>query len=440
MRHRIKSIARSKKLYESNNDDLSTIVEAISSDDDEDTLHNVEKLKDLASETPIVRLVSLIVNRAVELKASDIHIEPFENELAIRYRIDGVLQKADAPPFRSAPAVISRLKIMANLNIAERRRPQDGRIHVRVQGNDVDLRVSTVPTLFGESVVLRILDRSHVQLGFNDLGLDAAHYPLFFKSLQKLHGILLVTGPTGSGKTTTLYAALSELNQMDRKILTVEDPIEYHLNGINQIPVNPNIDVTFANALRSIVRQDPDIIMIGEMRDGETANIATQAALTGHFVLSTLHTNDAGSSITRLLDMGVEDYLLSSTINGILAQRLLRLLCDRCKRKRAVLPEEIARFSTYQGPPLDYFYEPIGCDQCNDSGYRGRTVIAEFLESNETIRRLILQRADGSDIQQAARKNGMITIVEDGLRKASLGITSPAEALRVAPNESEARE
>ena len=292
---------------------------------------SVERLRDLAAEAPVIRLVNLIINRAVSVRASDIHIEPFENQLKVRYRIDGMLQEGEAPPVSSTAAVISRVKIMAKLNIAERRLPQDGRIQLRIQGRLIDLRVSTVPTLYGESLVLRILDRSETALDMESLGFDAADIQRFSGILALPHGIILVTGPTGSGKTTTLYAALQTLNIPDRKILTVEDPVEYQLEGINQIQVKPQIGLNFADALRAIVRQDPDIIMIGEMRDLDTARIAVQSALTGHLVLSTLHTNDAGSSITRLLDMGVEDYLLSSTLNGILAQRLVRTLCAACR-------------------------------------------------------------------------------------------------------------
>jgi general secretion pathway protein E len=306
-----------ERLFDNTETSLSAIVEAIDEETDIGGEVTVERLIDLASETPVVRLVNIIISRAVEMHASDIHIEPFDQTLKVRYRIDGVLTNVDAPPARSAAAVISRLKIMAKLNIAERRLPQDGRIQIRAQGKTIDLRVSTVPTLHGESVVLRILDKEELPLDFAQLGFQGPTAQAFIRLLDQPHGIVLVTGPTGSGKTTTQYAALHRLNRPERKILTVEDPVEYQLEGINQIQVKPSIDLTFANALRSIVRQDPDIIMIGEMRDLETASIAVQSALTGHLVLSTLHTNDAGSSITRLLDMGVKDYLLTSTVNGV---------------------------------------------------------------------------------------------------------------------------
>ena len=315
---------------------------------------DVQQLKDLASEAPVIRMVSLIITNALEMRASDIHIEPFENRLIVRYRVDGVLHEVESPPRRLSAAVISRVKIMANLDIAERRLPQDGRIRLRVQGKEIDLRVSTVPTMHGESVVMRILDKGGVALDFNRLGFEEDTLAAFMKVLLEPHGVLLVTGPTGSGKTTTLYTALDTLNKPDVKILTVEDPVEYQMPGINQIQVKPQIDLTFANALRSIVRQDPDVIMIGEIRDLETAQIAVQSALTGHLVLSTVHTNDAASTVNRLLDMGVEDYLLTSTVIGILAQRLVRTLCEHCKEPYTALPEMVkqlglARYSAASG-------------------------------------------------------------------------------------------
>src|SRR6059058_1023717 len=313
---------------------------------------DVQQLKDLAAEAPVIRLVSLLITNALETRASDIHIEPFENRLIVRYRIDGVLHEVESPPKRLSAAVISRIKIMAQLDIAERRLPQDGRIRLRVQGKEIDLRVSTVPTMHGESVVMRILDKGGVALDFDRLGFESDTLKRFLEALMQPHGILLVTGPTGSGKTTTLYTALDRLNKPDVKILTVEDPVEYQMPGINQIQVKPQIDLTFANALRSIVRQDPDVIMIGEIRDLETAQIAVQSALTGHLVLSTLHTNDAPSSVNRLLDMGVEDYLLTSTIVGILAQRLVRTLCTHCKEPYHALPEVVEELGlTRYAPP-----------------------------------------------------------------------------------------
>lgn len=421
------------RLYGDGKSRLADIVEEIENGDDEIISESIERLKDLAGEAPIIRLVSLMINRAVELRASDIHIEPFENRLKVRYRIDGVLQEAEAPPVKSTAAIISRVKIMAKLNIAEHRLPQDGRIQLRTQGKLIDLRVSTVPTLHGESLVLRILDKQHVTLDFDELGFATDIKEKLQNILKLSHGIALVTGPTGSGKTTTLYTALQELNTPDRKILTVEDPVEYQLEGINQIQVKPQIGLTFSDALRSIVRQDPDIIMIGEMRDLETASIAVQSALTGHLVFSTLHTNDAGSSITRLLDMGVEDYLLTSTLNSILSQRLVRTLCTHCREAYTPLPEliEELNLNCYTDSDELTLHQATGCDQCKGNGYIGRCVVTELLTLSEPIRRLILSRADGTSIQQNAIESGMDTMQVDGIRKALTGITTIEEVMRV---------
>jgi general secretion pathway protein E len=365
----------------------------------------IQHLKDLASEAPVIRLVNLMIARAVESRASDIHIEPFENRLKVRYRVDGVLREVESPPSRLSAAVISRIKIMAKLNIAERRLPQDGRIQLRAQGKEIDLRVSTVPTLWGESVVMRILDKASVVLDFETLGFSPRTLGRFLEILHMPHGIILVTGPTGSGKTTTLYTALQTINTPERKILTVEDPVEYQLEGVNQIQVKPQINLTFANALRAIVRQDPDVIMIGEMRDLETAGIAVQSALTGHLVLSTLHTNDAAGSVTRLLDMGVEDYLLTSTINGILAQRLVRLLCTRCRQPYPALPElvEEMRLHRFADTRDITLFKPVGCEHCGGTGYRGRAASMEFLVMSDPLRRLVLKHADAGDLQDTAR-------------------------------------
>ncbi len=420
-----------ERFYESSSSAMSDIVDAIGEGSDADK--SVEQLIDLASETPVVRLVNVIISRAVEMRASDIHIEPFENRLHVRLRIDGVLQNVDAPPARSTAAVVSRLKIMARLDIAERRLPQDGRIQIRAQGKEIDLRISTVPTMHGESVVLRILDKEALPLDFSRIGFGGVSGERFIEALRQPHGILLVTGPTGSGKTTTLYTALNLLNEPERKILTVEDPVEYQLPGINQIQVKPHIDLTFANALRAIVRQDPDIIMIGEMRDLETASIAVQSALTGHLVLSTLHTNDAGSSVTRLLDIGVEEYLLTSTVNGILAQRLVRTLCEYCKEPHPATDAIIAEFdsASFRRNPPAALYRPVGCEHCAGTGYKGRTVIYEFLAIDDSIRRMVLDHADGTTIQAAAIANGMVSMREDGYMKAARGITALEEVLRV---------
>ena len=394
---------------------------------------DVQHLKDLASEAPVIRLVSLIITNALEARASDIHIEPFENRLIVRYRIDGVLHEVESPPRRLSAAVISRVKIMANLDIAERRLPQDGRIRLRIHGKEIDLRVSTVPTMHGESVVMRILDKGGVALDFQRLGFEEGTLERFLEVLMQPHGILLVTGPTGSGKTTTLYTALERLNQPDVKILTVEDPVEYQMAGINQIQVKPQINLTFANALRSIVRQDPDVIMIGEIRDLETAEIAVQSALTGHLVLSTVHTNDAASTMNRLLDMGVEDYLLTSTVIGILAQRLVRTLCESCKEPHVALPEIVeqmglARFSSEKQITL---YRPKGCPQCAQTGYSGRISIMEMLPMTDPMRSLVMKHATANDLKAEAIREQMLTMYEDGMRKAVRGITTIEEVLRV---------
>ncbi|NUS37658.1 MAG: type II secretion system ATPase GspE [Lysobacter sp.] len=395
-------------------------------------LDDVEHLRDLASEAPVIRLVNLIIQRAVELRASDIHIEPFENRLKVRYRIDGVLEEAESPPANLTAAIISRIKIMAKLNIAERRLPQDGRIMIRVQGKELDLRVSTMPTSHGESVVMRLLDRETVVFDFHKLGFTDEFLPQFRHVLEQPHGILLVTGPTGSGKTTTLYTALSKLNTPDVKIITVEDPVEYQIEGINQIQAKPQIGLDFANALRSIVRQDPDIIMIGEMRDLETARIAIQSALTGHLVLSTLHTNNAAGGITRMLDMGVEDYLLTSTVNGILAQRLVRRLEPTHAERYRPSPEEVEKFGLrkYQPDGELFLYRPRG-SALAPTGYLGRTTIIEFLVMDDELRRAVMRHAGMGEIEQLARQAGMRTMYEDGIAKALAGVTTIEEVLRV---------
>ena len=393
---------------------------------------DVQQLKDLASEAPVIRLVSLLITNAMETRASDIHIEPFENRLIVRYRIDGVLHEVESPPKRLSAAVISRIKIMANLDIAERRLPQDGRIRLRVQGKEIDLRVSTVPTMHGESVVMRILDKGHVALDFRKLGFEDDTLKTFLDVLLQPHGVLLVTGPTGSGKTTTLYTALDRLNQPDVKILTVEDPVEYQMSGINQIQVKPQIDLTFANALRSIVRQDPDVIMIGEIRDLETAQIAVQSALTGHLVLSTVHTNDAPSTVNRLLDMGVEDYLLTSTVIGILAQRLVRKLCQHCKEAYVALPElvEQMRLRRYSNDAEITLWHAKGCTHCAQTGYSGRLSILEMMPMTDAVRSLVMKHENAAVLRAEAIRGGMVTMYEDGLRKALAGVTTFEEVLR----------
>jgi general secretion pathway protein E len=388
---------------------------------------DAERLKDIASEAPLIRLVNQIISQAVESRASDIHIDPFENHLRIRYRYDGVLHEVEAPPRRLQPAVVSRIKIMASLDIAERRLPQDGRIKLVVRGQEVDLRVSTIPSLHGESVVLRILDRSAVNLDFDKLGLDGELRTRLLGQLQLPNGIILVTGPTGSGKTTTLYTSLTHLNSVDRNIVTVEDPIEYQLPGITQMQVKPQIGLNFASLLRAILRHDPDIIMIGEIRDLETAQIAVQAALTGHLVLSTLHTNSAASTVARLRDMGLEDYLLTATLNGIMAQRLIRRLCPNCKRPHRCEPELAARYGLSGEETI---FEPAGCPSCRGTGFAGRIAVAELIVPDETTHRLILSRAGHGEIERAACASGMKTMYENGLRQVLAGVTSLGEILR----------
>jgi general secretion pathway protein E len=393
---------------------------------------DVERIKDSASEAPVIRLVNLLIARAVEARASDIHIEPMNGELLVRYRIDGELQDVESPPARLSAAIVSRVKIMAALNIAERRVAQDGRIRFAVRGKDIDFRVSTIATIHGESVVLRILDRSNLKLDFEALGFDDELVTTVRDLLGRPFGILLVTGPTGSGKTTTLYTGLLELNTRQRKILTIEDPVEYQLAGVNQAQVKPQIGLTFASALRSFLRQDPDVMMVGEIRDLETAQVAVQAALTGHVILSTLHTNDAASAITRLLDMGVEDFLLTSTINGVVSQRLVRTLCPHCREPYEVLPELAGRMQIApraDGRP-NILYRAKGCGQCGGTGYFGRSSIVEVLTMNDALRQLVLSRADTGAIRARAAASGMRTMHMHGMTKALAGQTSVEEVLR----------
>ena len=395
---------------------------------------DIGHLKDLAAEAPIIKLVNLLIARASESRASDIHIEPFDDELIIRYRIDGVLHTVETAPKKLQAAMVSRIKVMAKLNIAERRLPQDGRIRIRVADKEIDLRVSTLPVLYGESVVMRILDKESIVIDLGLLGFPEDTLAQFGKLIQKPNGIILVTGPTGSGKTTTLYGALDKINSPELKIITVEDPVEYQLKGINQIQVKPQIGLNFANTLRHIVRQDPDVIMIGEIRDLETAEIAVQSALTGHLVFSTLHTNDAPSAITRLLDLGVERFLLSSTIRGILAQRLVRVICPYCKEKdpSAVDMEKLAPLDA--GADVE-FYRGRGCEKCTFTGYRGRAGVFELLVVDEEMRKLILRNADANELRQMARRQGMKTILEDGIAKVRKGSTTVSEIYRVTQEE-----
>ena len=392
--------------------------------------YDAERLKDLASEAPIIRLVNQVIARAVETQASDVHLEPFPDRLRIRYRYDGVLHEMESPSANLTAAVISRIKIMARLDIAERRLPQDGRIKLAVRGTEIDFRVSTVPSQHGETVVLRVLDRSTVVFDYARLGLAPAVVTRLTTALDLPNGIVLVTGPTGSGKTTTLYTGLMALNAVTRKIITVEDPIEYQLDGVNQIQVKPQIGLNFAALLRSILRQDPDVIMVGEIRDLETAQIAVQAALTGHLVLSTLHTNSAAATITRLRDMGLEDYLMTAVLRGVLAQRLVRRLCDHCRREIDPPAELVHRFGLERrGAPVR-LWQPVGCEHCRNSGFRGRQAIAEFLQPNAEIERLIYARANPADIEREAVAQGMVSMFDAGLDAALSGTTTIEEVVR----------
>ncbi len=423
-----------EKFYGNQASSLGRIVEGIGEDGLEgfgEEAEDIEHLKDLASEAPVIRLVNLVISRAIESRASDIHIEPFERELKVRYRIDGVLYDTESPPKRLKSAVISRIKIMAKLNIAERRVPQDGRIKMRVLGRDIDLRVSTLPTMYGESVVMRILDKSNTQIyELESLGFSELMLAQMGDLIKKPHGIILVTGPTGSGKTTTLYAALTKINLPDKKIITIEDPVEYQINGINQIHVNPQIGLTFSLGLRSIVRQDPDVIMVGEMRDLETAEIGIRAALTGHLVFSTLHTNDAPGAIARLIDMGAEDYLISSSVLGVLAQRLVRVICPHCK-ERVDMDRTYLREIGFPKEWSNQVFEGRGCKECSNTGYLGRLGLYELMLMDEDIRRLTITSADASQLRKKAIENGMVTLRQDGFIKINAGLSSVSEIIRV---------
>ncbi|NOY44838.1 MAG: type II secretion system ATPase GspE [Deltaproteobacteria bacterium] len=425
------------RVYEEGSDRAEEIMEELAEGSLEGLAQELEEPRDLldaAEEAPVIRLVNGILFQAVKDRASDIHIEPFERELQIRYRIDGVLYPVLTPPKALQAPITSRVKVMAGLDIAEKRLPQDGRIRIKIAGKDIDIRVSVLPTAHGERVVLRLLDKSAVLLDLEQLGLEGERLEAFKNLIRKPHGILLVTGPTGSGKTTTLYAALSRINSRDVNIITVEDPIEYQLQGIGQIQVNPKIDLTFAAGLRSILRQDPDVIMVGEIRDAETAEIAIQASLTGHLVFSTLHTNDAAGAMTRLVEMGVEPFLVASSILAVLAQRLVRVLCPACREAYdppAGALEELGLDPSFAGP----LYRPVGCPECRHTGYRGRTGIYELLSVDDAVRELVMQRANSVSIKEAGRRSGMITLREDGARKVAAGITSAEEVLRVTQDE-----
>jgi general secretion pathway protein E len=405
--------------------------DAVSTDADDD----IESLRDLASGAPIVRAVSDLLEKAMELRASDVHIEPFRNSLVVRMRVDGLLRAVAAPVGAPPQALISRIKIISGLNIAERRLPQDGAARLRVARSEIDIRVATMPTQHGESAVIRLLPRDRGLLEFAKLGFMENDKQRLNRLLALPHGMIIITGPTGSGKTTTLATMLSLLNQPSRKILTIEDPVEYELQGVNQSQVKPSIGLTFATALRAFVRQDPDVIMVGEIRDAETAHIATHAALTGHLVLTTLHTETAAAAIPRLLDLGVEGFLLKSTLRATIAQRLVRMLCDRCKAPKQLSGDDLVedpRLAALGFQAGDTVFEPRGCDRCGDAGYRGRGGIFELIEMSSSVRELITERTDSEVIHRAAVAAGMATMIDDAIAKCRAGITSPAEILRVA--------
>lgn len=426
-----------EKFYGSAASSLGRIIEGIDEgniDSLSEEIEDIEQLKDLASEAPVIRLVNLIISKAIESRSSDVHIEPFEKDLKVRYRIDGILYDVESPPKKLKAAIISRVKIMSKLNIAERRLPQDGRIKLKVLGRDVDLRVSTVPTMYGESVVMRLLDKSNSDLyDLRRLGFPADSLRELEALIRHPHGILLVTGPTGSGKTTTLYSALGTINLPDKKIITIEDPIEYQMDGVNQIQVHPQIGLTFAAGLRHIVRQDPDVIMVGEIRDLETAEIAIRSALTGHLVFSTLHTNDAPSAITRLVDMGAEDYLIASSLLGVLAQRLVRVICPHCRVEVFPVPEMLDEigFQRGDGHQPDRFYEGRGCERCSNTGFIGRVGIFELMLVNDEVRKLTVGKADSGQIRKKALEHGMRSLRDDGWLKVRQGLTTVSEVLRV---------
>jgi len=402
---------------------------SITPDSDEDG--DLQKLKDLAAEAPVIRIVNQLVQAAVEMRASDIHLEPFQHQFRVRYRIDGLLRDVLAPPAHLRAAIVSRVKVMARLNIAERRLPQDGRIRLTVRGKEVDLRVSTFPTMYGESVVLRVLDRMGVALELDKLGFASCDLQRYLAVLRKPTGMVLVTGPTGSGKTTTLYASLRHLDSSEQKIFTIEDPIEYELTGINQTQVKPQVGLSFANSLRSLMRQDPDVILIGEIRDLETAEIAGQSSLTGHKVLSTLHTNDAVTAITRLLDMGVPAFLVSATLECVVAQRLVRVLCRHCKVEQAI-PADLERFASHNSLQLSgTVFGSVGCVDCGGTGYHGRTAIYEILVMSDSLRGLMHKSVDLSVLRKAAIERGMSPMHVDGIRQIMSGMTTLAEVQRV---------
>jgi type IV pilus assembly protein PilB len=408
-------------------DDLTMALEANEEDDD------LSSLKDVVEDAPIVKFVNLLITQAIQDRASDIHIEPTERDLRVRFRIDGVLHEIMRSPKNIQSGVTSRLKIMADINIAERRIPQDGRLSVNIGGKKIDLRVATLPTVWGEKVVMRVLDNSTAMLNLADLGFSDTNYDRYSKSFVKPYGMILVTGPTGSGKSTTLYATLNIVSKPEINVITVEDPVEYRIPGINQVQTNPKAGLTFASALRSILRSDPDVVLIGEVRDHETAQIAIEAALTGHLVLSTLHTNDAPSAVTRLTEMGIEPFLVGSALDCILAQRLARRLCTKCREPYTPDPDVLrqARFPWHDGADLPELYRAVGCPACAKTGYKGRLALHEVMPVTEEIERLAVERASAIQIGQVAREQGMLTLRDDGMAKVLAGVTTLEEILRV---------
>jgi len=423
--------------YYHQTENFNEILANISDDDITETIVkeeelNIDSMLDETAAAPVVKLVNAILTQAIEEKASDIHIEPFDNKTVIRYRIDGVLYERPSPPPSLFRAIVSRIKVISQLDISERRLPQDGRFRIKTKGREIDFRVSTLPTVHGEKVVMRVLDKSRQSGDIENIGMDDFSLQRFIKALNQPHGMIFVTGPTGSGKTTTLYACIRRLNKPDVNIVTVEDPVEYQFQGINQVQIRAEINLTFAAGLRSILRQDPDIVMVGEVRDFETADISVKAALTGHLVLTTLHTNDASSAFARIVDMGVEPYLVASAVNLIAAQRLARKLCNRCKEQVEISEDVLRRaqfnFDKFQEPS---FFKPVGCRYCRNTGYSGRLALLEVLEATEDIRRMILNNSETSQIKQQAIKDGLITLRQAGLARAAEGITSLEEILRV---------
>ena len=425
-------------VYDRSLTETQDVIDDMKETEEFDEFDEVQDLLDTSDEAPIIRLVNMLFSRAVKERASDIHIEPFERELAVRYRVDGILYDIVKPPKQAQNSIISRIKIMADLNIAEKRLPQDGRIRIKMAGKDIDIRVSTVPTSHGERVVMRLLDRKSIMLDLEDLGFDKNTYKKMERLIANPHGIILVTGPTGSGKTTTLYASLSKINSPDINILTVEDPVEYQLHGIGQMQVNQKIELSFASGLRAFLRQDPDVIMVGEIRDLDTAQIAVQASLTGHLVLSTVHTNDSAGAVGRLMDMGIEPFLAASSLIGILAQRLIRTLCPECRQPYQPTPQELALIGVKPEDALNAtVFRENGCPKCMNTGYTGRAGIYELMMVDDEIKQLILKKVDAGTIKKAAVAKGMTTLQLDGAQKVLKGQTTIAEVSRLTQEASE---